>query len=167
MVNCSPVVLLTNTFVVLNMGQVLQRLVPQGKLPGVLLARDVRVACTSKSLRFFGRREAIIGGKVKIVFRRSELRRVIWCRLVVSSQKNHVRVIRHHQWNTLFFYIPQLPRNKQSSLGMLIARHGDPCQAINIPREDWLLRGNCRIWKNNTFHWWWRITRAWFFGSHH
>ena len=76
-VNCSPVTLLTNVFVVFNVGQVLQQLVPHRKLPGVSFMRGVKLACTSKSLRFFGRRKAIIGGKLKIAFRCSELHRVI------------------------------------------------------------------------------------------
>ena len=81
MVNHSPLALLVNTFVVFIMGQVLQRIVLHGELPGVSFTRDVKVACTSKSLRFFRHLKVIIGGKLKIAFRRSELRRVIWLHL--------------------------------------------------------------------------------------
>ena len=89
-VNCSPVVLLVNSLVVFNMGQALQRLVPHGELPGVLCTRNVKVACTSKSLRFFRRLKAISGGELKIALRR-------------ASQKIQAQMICHHQWNRLFF----------------------------------------------------------------
>ena len=72
---------------VFNMGQVLQLLVPHRELPGISCARDVRVACASKSLRFFGHLKAIIGGKLKIAFRHYEIRKVIWWRLVVRAEK--------------------------------------------------------------------------------
>ena len=64
-----PVTLLANTLAVFNMGQVLQQLVPHGELPGVSFARNVKVVCTSKSLRFFGCLKVIIGSKLKITLR--------------------------------------------------------------------------------------------------
>ena len=83
MVNRLPVALLVRKLVVFNMGQVLQWLVLHGKLPGVLFARNVKVACTGKSFRFLGRLKAIIGGKLQIAFRKSELCKVIlWCSVV-------------------------------------------------------------------------------------
>ena len=63
MVNRSPVALLVNTFVVFIIGQVLKRLVPHGEMPGASFTRDIKIECTSKFVRFFGRLKAIIGGK--------------------------------------------------------------------------------------------------------
>ena len=53
MVNRSPDTLLTSTFVVFNMRQVLQWLVLQGKLSGVLFVHDVRVAPETIDLATF------------------------------------------------------------------------------------------------------------------
>ena len=54
----------------------LQRLVPHGELMGISCARNVKVACTRNSLKFFGCLKAITGGELKIAFKRSELRRI-------------------------------------------------------------------------------------------
>ena len=57
------------------------------KLLGVSFAYDVKDARTSKSLRFFRRRKAIIGGELRIAFKCSELHRVIRWPLVVRATK--------------------------------------------------------------------------------
>ena len=61
--------------------------ITHGELPGISCARDVKVACTSKSLGFFGRPKAISGGELKIALRRSELHRIIWWCLVVQHPR--------------------------------------------------------------------------------
>ena len=91
MVNRSAVTLLPNTFLVFNIGKVLQRLVLHGKSPGVLFLWDVKDACMSKAQRFLGRQKTIIGGEVKIAFRCSKLRRGTWWRLVVGEKKFRLR----------------------------------------------------------------------------
>ena len=81
------------------MGQVLQPLVPPGELSGISCTCDVKLAYTSKPLRFFCRLKAIIGGIFKNCV---QMFQALQSNLVVSggsSQKFHAWMICHHQWN--------------------------------------------------------------------
>ena len=58
---CSPVTLLENVSVVTNMGQVLQLVASQRKLPGWSLILEVISARTIRSRRFLGRQKTMMG----------------------------------------------------------------------------------------------------------
>ena len=63
MVKSSPAVLLVNVSVLNKIGQVLYLFAPQWKLPGTLLAEELSLAWTNRSLRFLKHQKAMNEGK--------------------------------------------------------------------------------------------------------
>ena len=78
-------VLLVKVLVVSSVEHVLHLGLPQALLPGEVRAGGDKSALTSKSLKFLGRRKAMIGGVGNAFFNLSERWSRLWCFCVIVA----------------------------------------------------------------------------------